>query len=215
MLTLHGNYIPNIGNRSIKFLGAYIQIPPDHNRMRDHLMSKLNSLLNKVNSVPVSRQQKLLLYRAAICPRLLWDLRISDLPMLWVTKCLEATATRFLKKWSGLCRSADPSRLYLPKKNGGLDLPNIATLYKKIIVSTACQLLLCCDPTTQQVCKRQVLKEEAQKRATFTPMLMAREVVAADPGAGRKTILKRAKALVMTLDAKTRLDHAKSLSKQG
>ena len=65
------------------------------------------------------------------------------------------------------------------------------------------------------MCKRQVLKEEAQKRATFKPMLMAREVVAADPGAGRKTILKRAKALVMTLDAETRLDHAKSLSKQG
>ena len=59
------------------------------------------------------------------------------------------------------------------------------------------------------------MKEEAQKRATFKPMLMAREVVAADPGASRKTILKRAKALVMTLDAETRLDHAKSLSKQG
>ena len=154
MLTLHGNYIPDIGNSSIQFLGAYIQIPPDHNRMRDHLTSKLNSLLNKVNSVPVSRQQKLLLYRADICPRLLWNLGISDLPMSWVTKCLEATATRFLKKWSGLCRSADPSRLYLPKKNGGLDLPNIATIYKKIIVSTSCQLLLSCDPTTQQVCKR-------------------------------------------------------------
>ena len=97
MLTLHGNSLPDIGNISIKFLGAYIQIPPDHNRMRDHLMSKLNSLLNKVNSVPVSRQQKLFLYRAAICPRLLWDLGISDLPMSWVTKCLEATATYFLK----------------------------------------------------------------------------------------------------------------------
>ena len=59
-----------------------------------------------------------------------------------------------------------------------------------------------------------MLQEAAQKRATFKPMLMG-EVVAADTGAGRKTILKRAKALVMTLDAETRLDHAKSLSKQG
>ena len=65
------------------------------------------------------------------------------------------------------------------------------------------------------MCKRKVLKEEAQKRATFKPMLMAREVVAADPGAGRKTILKRAKALVMTLDDETRLNHDKSFSKQG
>ena len=98
----------------------------------------------------------------------------------------------------------------------GLDMSNITTLYKKIKVSTACQLLSC-DHTTQQVCKRQVLKEEARKIVIFKPMLIAREVVAADLRAGRKTILKRAKALVMMLDAETRLHHATcaSLSKQG
>ena len=106
------------------------------------------SLLEKVDAVPVTRQQKLLLYRAAICPRVLWDLGIFDLPITWVNTCLEATATRYLKKWSGLTRSADPARLYLPKKNGGLDLPAISHLYKKMHVSHACQLITSCDPIT-------------------------------------------------------------------
>ena len=52
-------------------------------------------------------------------PKTPLGLGISDLPISWVTECLEATTTRFLKKWSGLARPADPSRLYLPKRNGG------------------------------------------------------------------------------------------------
>ena len=117
-LVLQGEHIPSIGNNAIKFLGAFIQIPKNPNKSREDLQSKLTSLLDKVDTVPVTRNQKLLLYRAAICPRMLWDLGISDLPISWIKSCLEATATRYLKRWSGLARSADPSRLYLPKSNG-------------------------------------------------------------------------------------------------
>ena len=132
--------------------------------MRGLLDGKLLALLEKVDSAPVTRNQKLLLYKAGICPRVLWDMGISDLPTSWITKHLEATATRYLKKWSGLSRSADPSRLYLPKKNGGINLPNISTLYKKVKVSIACQLLMSHDPLTQRVSSIQINKEEAQKR---------------------------------------------------
>ena len=44
---------------------------------------------------------------------------------------------------------------------------------------------------------------------------MAREVIATDPGARHQTILKRAKALVLTEGVEGQLDHAKSLTKQG
>ena len=97
-------------------LGAFIQIPPDQQRVKDHLNGKLLSLLKKVDSPPVTRNQKLLLYNTGVCPRMLWDMRISDLSISWVTRQLEATVTHYLKKWSGLSRLADPSRLYLPKR---------------------------------------------------------------------------------------------------
>ena len=176
-LVLQGASIPYIGNSPIKFLGVYIQVPPDQHWARDQLQTKLLTLMEKVDVTPVTRSQKLLLYRAAICPRLLWDLGVSDQPISWVNKSLKATATRFLKKWSGLARVADPSRLYLPKKKAGMALPNIFTMYKKIKSSIACNLLVSRDPITQQVTKLQVQREETQQRAVFHPTLKAREVI--------------------------------------
>ena len=70
-LMLQGEPLPSIGNNAVKFLGAYIQIPRDTQQLRQHLHSKLTSLLEKVDAVPVTRHQKLLLYKATICPRVL------------------------------------------------------------------------------------------------------------------------------------------------
>ena len=142
-LVLQGAVVPFIGQDPVRFLGAFIQVPPEQQRTRGHLQDKLLDLLQKVDSTWVTSNQKFLLYRAGICPRLLWDFGITDLPFSWITKCLEATATCFLKQWSGLARSADFSCLYLSKKNGGLNLPNISTIYKKMKVAIACQLLSC------------------------------------------------------------------------
>ena len=75
-LVLQGEHIPFIGDNAIKFLGAFIQIPKNSTQFRQALQSKLTSLLEKVDAVPITRNQKLLLYRVAICPRIIWDLGI-------------------------------------------------------------------------------------------------------------------------------------------
>ena len=90
----------------------------------------------------------------------------------------------------GLACSAGPARLYLPKKNGCLDLPH---LYKKMHVNHACQLITSCDPITQHVAKLQIEKEQELQRAKFKPMLTVQEVMVADPGASKKTVMRRAK----------------------
>ena len=56
-LMLQGEPIPSI----------HIQVPRDTQQARQHLQSKLTSLLEKVDAVPVTRHQKLLLYKAPIC----------------------------------------------------------------------------------------------------------------------------------------------------
>ena len=78
-------------------------------------------MLHRVDQTPLTRQQKLRLYRVAVCPRLNWDLTVNNVPLSWIKETMEATATRYLKRWSGLARSADPSRLYLPQSKGGLN----------------------------------------------------------------------------------------------
>ena len=113
-LSLEGQAIPYIGTSPIKFLGYTIQVPLATDIIRNKLLDKLKKMLQQVDEIPVTRHQKLLLYRAAICPRLNWDLAVNDLPLSWVTNKLEAEATKYLKKWSGLAKPADTSRLYLP-----------------------------------------------------------------------------------------------------
>ena len=101
-LTLHKQEVPFISNRSIKFLGYRIQIPLDNTEVKVNLYSKLSSLLQKIDEVPVSGKQKIFLYCSGVCPCIMWDLSIPNLSSTWVSTTLEAESTRFLKRWVGL-----------------------------------------------------------------------------------------------------------------
>ena len=68
-------------------------------------------MLKAVDAAPVTRHQKLWLYKAGMCPRLTWLLNVQELPITWVERQLEATATRFVKKWAGLAKSANTAIL--------------------------------------------------------------------------------------------------------
>ena len=122
----------------------------------------------------MTRQQKLRLYRVGICPRIAWDLAINNFPISWVKRKLEATATRSLKKWSGLAKSADTARVYLPQSQGGLGLPSLSLLFQKQQVSQACQLLTSRDPAVRYTSTLETKRQEASQRTTHKPMLTAR-----------------------------------------
>ena len=214
-LSLCGQPIHFIGTQGIKFLGTTVQVPSDSQTIRENISSKLSTMLEKVDAVPVSSQQKLLLYQAAVCPRLNWDFTVNTLPISWVMSRLEATATRFLKKWVGLARPADPSRLYLPKAEGGLGLPSISAVYRKQQASVASLLLTSSDPTVQHTTKLAIEKERRLCRPLHQPLLEVREIWQGDPGISRKSLTKRARAQVTADDAERRLDHAKGLQHQG
>ena len=210
-LHLDGECIPFIGTDSVRFLGGPVQVPMDSLLHRERLVGKLRNLLLKVDSSMVTRKQKLLLYHAGICPRLTWDLAILDLPITWVTRTLESLATRYIKKWSGVCRSANTAHLYLPKSMGGLGLPTVSLLYKKLKISQATLLLTSRDPVSQQVVKVKLGKEENWPNHKFKAMQLSQETMAEDPGAARHVLLKRAKAKITLQDAEFRAEKAKAL----
>ena len=174
-LTLYGQSIHFIGKEAIKYLGVTVQVPLDSDTIKHRLASKLQTMLEMVDKVPVTSHQKLLLYCAAICPRLNWDFMANDL-MSWVKITLEAAATRFLKRWVELARPADPSRLYLPKRNGGLELPSISTLYKKQCASVACQILTSRDPIVRHTATLEIRSEADLNRPTHRPMIATRDI---------------------------------------
>ena len=96
-LKLGNEPIPNLGDTTFQFLGA--RWPSTPNEYREHLKTKLLSMLENVNATSITRQQKQKLFKVSICTHLTWDLSISDLPVSWLLNHRQLIATRFLKIW--------------------------------------------------------------------------------------------------------------------
>ena len=150
-LTLAGQKLPFLGNNTIKFLGLPIQIPQNLSAARSDLKQALGRMLQAVDRCSVTRCQKLKLYKLGICPRLNWPLTIHEFSTSWIERELEAMVTRFLKRRSGLAKSAKLNLLYLPKRDSGLDLPSLSFLYKRLQVSRQCQILTSADPCVRRI----------------------------------------------------------------
>ena len=73
---------------------------------QDNLSSPANF---RIDTSLVTRQQKLRLYKQGVCPRLSWALLVDEFSITWLERDLQPLATRFLKKWTGLTRSANTS----------------------------------------------------------------------------------------------------------
>ena len=214
-LSLSGRPIPFIGTSTFRFLGTPISIHSSVPKAKEALLTKLQSLLDKVDCSLVSRQQKLLLFKVGICPRLAWDLSTAQLSTTWLRTTLQPLATRYLKRWSGLARTADPNKLFLPKSNGGLDLPNLITLYRKLQVSKAATFVHSRDPTVRCIATTETLREQRQTKAPFKPFQTVVDAMKDDPGASKAATTMKAKARVQAADTASRLSHTSGLVVQG
>ncbi len=67
-LSLSGQKIPFIGHRPVKFLGGTVQILADKQLAHTHILNKVEALLSRVDALPVTRKQKLRLYRLGVYP---------------------------------------------------------------------------------------------------------------------------------------------------
>ena len=100
-----------------------IHTPHDTANVKEDLVNCLKQMLDRVDACPLTRHQKLHLYKAGICPQLS-ILDHIELPITWVERQLEVMASRYLKKWAGLAKSANTALLYLPQKKGGIEPPS-------------------------------------------------------------------------------------------
>ena len=140
---------------------------------------------------------------------------ISNFPITWITKALDADVTRFLKRWSGLARPADSARLFLPPTSGGLNLPSVSDLYRRLQVGKACLLLTSRDGCANQVARLALGKESVNKRVAFKPFTSAQVSFSEAPGASRKTTVACAKLAETRLQTENRLKHSVALNVQG
>ena len=214
MLKLNGESIPFIGGSTFSFLGAPVSIHGAYDTTRHDLVGKLQTFLEKVDKTLVSAQQKLLLFKVAICPRMTWDLSVNLFPVSWLESTLQPIATKFLKKWSGLAKSADTGCLFLPKEKGGLELPSLVTMHKKLQVIKAAAYTCSRDPVVRAIATQEIRREANQVRPSFKPYQIVVAAMQEDPGASSKQVGKRAKSRVEEADTSTRFAHSTGLAKQ-
>ena len=213
-LSNHGQEIP-FASEPVKFLGRIFEIPQNTNRTKENITSQLQRMLSSVDSCPLTRGQKLKLYRAGVCPRLAWLLTIEELPISWVEKKLDAIATLYVKKWAGLARSANSAILYLPQKMGGLNLPLISVLYKRLQVARQSQLLTSTDPCVWHMAEKALQRDLTLKRLRFKPSVVVREVMEGNPDFTRKSLSNGAKLLVEEETYEGKRSHLLSLEREG
>ena len=165
-LSLSGQQVP-FASEQVKFLGRIFEIPRDTARIKESISFRLQTMLHSVDFCPLTRSQKLKMYRAGVCPRLSWLLTIDDLPISWIEKKLDAIYTLYLKKWVGLAKPANPSVLYLPPKIDGLNLPLISTLYKRLQVVRQSQLLTSPDTCVRYMAEKSLQNDLTLQRSKF------------------------------------------------
>ena len=143
-LTLNGVPIP-FSTDAVKFLGMQVQVTKNHTAAREAVLTRLQVMLAAIDQTLLTGKQKLLLYSGGVCPRLTWPLLIQEFPTTWMKWHI---VTGYLKRSSGLGKSANTALLYLPHSLGGLNLTSLSTLARGL----RCPDSASCSPHRIPVC---------------------------------------------------------------
>ena len=119
-----------------------------------------------------------------------------------------------LERWCGLARSANTGCIYLPKEKGGLELPSLVTLYKKLQVSQAATYTCSQDPVVRAIASQETRREASQQKPLFKPYQVVVAAMQDNPGTSSCKLSQRAKAQFEDEDTSVQLPHSTSLAKQ-
>ena len=83
-LTINGYRIPTAENGEFKFLGMPVRLHSSNDEARSTLKRSLQRMLSAIDESPLTRQQKLHLYKHGVCPRLSWPLLVEEFLVTWL-----------------------------------------------------------------------------------------------------------------------------------
>ena len=94
--------------------------------VRAKVYAKFNGLLEKTDRDKVNNIGKLWIYENHVVSRITWEFIIYSFPITFA-ESLQTTANRYLKKWAGLARCANPSILFRSREKKGLQMKALTT----------------------------------------------------------------------------------------
>lgn len=214
-LSIAGQTIPAVEDDTFKFLGMPVRVAKNNRVARSVIKDDLLRMLSAIDSAPLTRQQKLRLYRFGVCPRLSWPLSVEVLPISWVERDLQPLATKSLKRWAGLARSSNTSILYLPAKRGGLALPSLVSLYKKSQAIRMAQLITSRDPGVRRVAELHLEEERRAQRNKHQPAQLVQDLLPAVQSQSRQAVTRAVKSVIAEEEGDRRHHNLCQLPLQG
>jgi len=133
-----------------KELGRFISVDLKENKVKREVRKRFLDDMEKVETSGVNGLCKLFLYQHFVVSRLSWAFLVHDFCLTFAIE-LEDFATKRLKIWSGLYRSADIGTLYRRREHLGLQLTSLSSHYKHMQIVKACLLSTSQDPLIQEI----------------------------------------------------------------
>ena len=155
-----GNEIVNfLGDDLHKLLGRLISSDASDKGAYAATVEFFTSALDTVDAAPLSGPSKAWIYQFYILAVLSWPFLIYPFSISNIAGDFEAPAARFLKKWYGLARPANPAVLFLPKSHSGLGLTSPVEHFKVLQVSAFHQLSHSSDPLISSLAASKSVEE--------------------------------------------------------
>ena len=94
----------------MKFLGKMFYADLKDDGIRQMVNQKLTNLIETTDSSKLNGIMKMWIYNHVIIPKLTWEFTIYNFPITYLEK-LEATYSKYLKRWVGISRRTTNSAL--------------------------------------------------------------------------------------------------------
>ena len=150
-----------------KFLGKGLLADLSNKAAKASLKQKFLKFTELIDSTLLNGSQKVWIWENYAMSKFGWDFLITDVPPSFVEKVLQEIETRYLKKWTGLARSADPSILYRGSEDGGgLGLKEVSVEHKRQRLIRRHQLDTSKDPVVKEIHERFAAEQRSRDKVT-------------------------------------------------
>ena len=118
---------------------------------KKNALGKYKNYSKLIDETLLTGAQKLWIWEHLAISKVAWDFLIHDFSPSFVKTKLQPIQTKYLKKWSGLARAADPSVRYQSRENAGLGMKESCEEHKRQRLIRRHQLATSEDPKVKAI----------------------------------------------------------------
>ena len=136
LLLINSQPVPVVSvNESFTYLGKIFDFEMKDCEARMALCKKLSQLLEITSSLKIRAQLRLKILKLYIHSQITHELKLYSFGEIWIIQNLDSMCAMHIRGWLGMpISSCIKEFASLPKYRGGLGIPTIADLYKKLLL---------------------------------------------------------------------------------